>query len=254
MGPRIGPDTGPESGPGIGSAIGPKIGIVPYTEDASWRGWHRRASLVPTDCLEAVARAGGVPILLPAQWIPTHGLPPHRIDSQAVDITAWIDGLLLVGGPDIDPAHYRQAREPETDGIQPERDAWELALLRAALAVGVPILGICRGMQLLNVVRGGTLRQQTTGHRPVGATFEGMEIRLDVARLPGSTLGATTRGHCHHHQTVDVLGAGLVATAWSPEGIVEAIELAERPFTVGVQWHPEVGSDPRLFDALVRAC
>lgn len=223
----------------------PRIGVTTYQEHASWRGWHRRASLVPRDFLTPLVDAGALPLLL----------PPHGGAAEAVDLAQWLDGLLLVGGPDVDPARYGEQREPGTIGVEPERDAWELALLRAVLDADIPILGVCRGMQLLNVARGGTLRQNIADplHQPDGSRFGCIEVELAEDLLPGALLGSTTTVACYHHQAVDALGADLVVTGRSKDGTVESLQLAGREFVLGVQWHPEVGTDPLLFKAFVQA-
>jgi gamma-glutamyl-gamma-aminobutyrate hydrolase PuuD len=200
---------------------------------------------VPRDYLDPLAAAGALPVLL----------PPDGGPADAVDLAEWLDGLLLVGGPDIGPANYAGVPAPRTAGVQSERDAWEIALLRAALDAGISVLGVCRGMQLLNVVRGGTLCQDIAApaHQPAGSRFGTVEVRLDPDRLPGALLGEATTVACYHHQGVGRLGADLVATGWSRDGTVEAVQLTGRAFAVGVQWHPEAGSDRRLFAAFVRA-
>ncbi|MEA2136977.1 MAG: putative glutamine amidotransferase [Solirubrobacteraceae bacterium] len=231
--------------PSRGARRSPRIGVTTYQEDASWRGWSRRASLVPRDFLDPLAAAGALPLLL----------PPDGGAAEAADLAGWLDGLMLVGGPDVDPACYGDAPQPGTGGVQPDRDAWELALLRAALAAGIAILGVCRGMQLLNVVQGGTLCQDIgdPAHQPAGSVFGEVEVALAGERLPGSLLGPATSVACYHHQAVDVLGADVVATGWSAGGVVESLQLDRPEFVVGIQWHPEVGSDARLFEAFVRA-
>jgi gamma-glutamyl-gamma-aminobutyrate hydrolase PuuD len=221
----------------------PRIGVTTYREDASWRGWNRCASLVPRDFLDPLA--GALAVLL----------PPAGGPAEAADLAGWLDGLLLVGGPDVGPANYAAPADPRTAGVQPERDAWELALLRAALDADIPILGVCRGMQLLNVARGGTLRQDIAApaHQPDGSRFGSVEVTLDSERLPGALLGGAVTVACYHHQAVDVLGADVLATGWSADGVVEAVQVAGREFAVGVQWHPEVGADPLLFKEFVGA-
>ncbi|MGH3861642.1 MAG: gamma-glutamyl-gamma-aminobutyrate hydrolase family protein [Actinokineospora sp.] len=222
----------------------PRIGVTTYQEDASWRGWKRRASLVPRDFLDRIAASGGLPVLLPPDGGPT----------EAQDLIAWLDGLLLVGGPDIEPSHYGQGAEPATSGVQGDRDAWELALTHAAIDAGLAVLGVCRGMQLLNVVRGGTLRQDIgkPEHQPDGSRFGAVDVALDAERLPGALLGTGVEVSCYHHQGVGQLGDGVIATGWCKDGGVESIQLGDREFVVGVQWHPEVG-DPQLFKAFVHA-
>ena len=233
--------------PADGPARTPRIGVTTYQEDASWRGWHRRASLTPRDFLDPLVSAGALPLLL----------PPDGGPAEAADLAGLLDGLLLVGGPDLDPARYGRPREADTTGVQPERDDWELALLAAALDADLPVLGVCRGMQVLNVVRGGTLRQDLAdpGHQPAGSTFGVTEVRMAGDLLPGTLLGQAATVACYHHQGVDRLGDGLVATGWSEDGTVESVQLPDRAFAVGIQWHPEVRPEfrSRLFAALVAA-
>lgn len=223
----------------------PRVGVTTYQEDASWRGWHRRASLVPRDFLDPVAAAGGLPLLL----------PPDGGRAEAADLVAVLDGLLLVGGPDVDPELYGRPREPGTSGVEPARDRWELALVRAALDADLPVLGVCRGLQLLNVACGGTLRQDLAdpAHQPDGCRFGRVDVRMSADLLPGTLLGTVATVPCYHHQAVDALGAGLVATGWSADGTVESVQLAGREFVVGMQWHPEVHADARVFAGFVGA-
>lgn len=223
----------------------PRIGVTTYQEDASWRGWNRRASLVPRDFLDPIAAAGGLPILL----------PPDGDRAAARDLVAWLDGLLLVGGPDVDPGRYGRERESGTGDAQGDRDSWEIALAEAALDADLAILGVCRGLQLLNVVCGGTLRQEIgrPGHQPEGSKFGSVEVTLDERLMPGALMGAATEVSCYHHQGIERLGAGLVATGWCADGGVESVQHSTRDFVVGVQWHPEVGGDSRLFKAFVHA-
>lgn len=193
--------------------------------------------------------AGGVPLLLP---------PAGRVQAAAAAVSA-VAGLVLTGGADIDPARYRAAQDSRTTGVQQERDAWEGYLLGAALTADIPVLGICRGAQLLNIAHGGTLYQHLPdqvghdGHRPTAGEFADTTVTLDPALLPGSLLGPTAATLCSHHQAVDELGAGLVATGWHSDGTIEAVCSPDRRFVVGVQWHPEAGDDLRLFQGLVEA-
>jgi putative glutamine amidotransferase len=227
----------------------PVIGLTAYSVSASWGVWHSEAVLLPRVYTDAVARAGGVPVLLP----PVAGV----IDA----VLPRLDGMLLAGGPDVDPARYGAERSPHTQAPVHERDDAEAGLLAGALGDGLPVLGICRGMQVLNVARGGTLHQhlpEVLGHEEhsaeVGA-FGSHPVRVK----PGSRL-ATLLGRLdvdgvptYHHQGVDAIGAGLVPTAWAEDGTVEALEDPELPFFVAVQWHPEMGQDPALFEGLVTA-
>jgi putative glutamine amidotransferase len=226
----------------------PVIGITTYAERTRFGVWDLDATVLPRSYSDAVARAGGVPVLLPP------------IGTGFAALVDRLDGLVLSGGSDVDPASYRQPAHPETTGIRPDRDGYEFGLLAAALAVDLPILAVCRGMQVLNSALGGTLRQHLPevlghdGHRPALGVFG--ECRMTL--LPGSRtveiLGAESTGHCHHHQALDAVGEGLVVTGTADDGTIEAVELAGRDFVLGVQWHPEQNSkDDRLFAALVRA-
>lgn len=229
------------------SASSPLIGITTYVERARFGVWDTPAALLPRGYVDGVANAGGTPVLLPPAG------------TWTVDHLSRVDGLLVAGGADVDPARYGAAREPATGPARPDRDGSECGLIELALLTGTPLLGVCRGMQLLNVVLGGTLHQHlpdeigTTDHLPVPGTFG----RIGVEVAPGSRLagivGPRARVHCHHHQAVDRLGDGLVPVAWAGDGVVEAVELPGETFRVGVQWHPEEdGMDRRLFEALVR--
>ena len=224
------------------------IGLTAYCEDARWAYWHRPAVLLPANYAEQVFAAGGIPVLLP----PMPGI------AGAVD---RIDGLLLTGGGDIDPAQYGARPHPATGRVSGPRDAAELELLAAAEAAGTPVLGVCRGMQLVNVARGGTLTQHLAsdaGHAPAPGTFGAHPVRVAAGtRLAGilGADGAAAGVPTAHHQAVDRLGDGLVATAWAQDGVIEAVESSSAgdPFLLAVQWHPEAGTDPRLIEALVAA-
>ena len=235
----------------------PVIGITAYDDEAAWRNWNARAALLPYAYVDAVRRGGGRPVLL----------PPGGDDDEASATVAGLDGLVVSGGPDVDPARYGQPRHPKTQPSVPLRDAWDLAVTGAALTQGVPLLAICRGMQILNVCRGGTLHQHVpdlAGHeRHEGG--QGYFGRHKVEVSPGSVLSGILPepGLCevptHHHQAVDLLGDGLQAVAWEEDGLIEAVEPGPTElgglsgFVLGVQWHPEQGDDMRLFAALVAA-
>ena len=281
----------------------PLIGITTYSDIAQWRDWSVPAAVLPRSYVDAVRRGGGRPVLL----------PPGGTAAEAATTVADLDGLVVAGGGDVDPSRYGAAMHPATGAPDAERDAWELAMLDCALEAGLPLLAICRGIQLLNVVRGGTLHQHlphVVGHEEhsgIGDDFGRHMVRIGAAGTIGRILppngppangpsangqgangpsangqgangrqGAAGRGAAgfdwpapdghwievatHHHQAVDRLGAGLVATAWAADGTVEAVEFADAPgsagpagFAIGVQWHPEETGDPRLFRALARA-
>jgi putative glutamine amidotransferase len=226
----------------------PVIGLSAYCEDARWAYWHKPAVLLPANYAEQVAAAGGIPVLLP----PLPGI------AAAV---RRLDGVLLTGGGDIDPGRYGAQPHPATSRVSQARDTAELEMLDAAVAAGKPVLGVCRGMQLVNVARGGTLCQHLrgdAGHTPSPGTFGSHPVRIEAGSRLAGILGANGAGvdvPTAHHQAIDRLGDGLVATAWAEDGVVEAVEHAGAggPFLVAVQWHPEAGEDPRLIKALIAA-
>jgi putative glutamine amidotransferase len=233
----------------------PVIGLTAYCEPARWAVWDAPAVLLPASYAEQVAAAGGIPVLLP----PVPGV------SGAL---ARLDGLILTGGGDVDPGRYGADPHPRTTRVSPPRDAAELDLAGAALTADLPVLGICRGLQVLNVARGGTLRQHLpdgTGHAAIPGTFGSHPVRIAPGTRLASILGgngaAASAGRpaldvpSAHHQAVDRLGDGLVAAAWAPDGVVEAVELDRDggPLVLAVQWHPEAGTDERLIGALVAA-
>ena len=224
----------------------PLIGLTTYREQAQWGTWHVPAVLLPASYADAVAAAGGEPVLLPT-------------GAVSADVVARLDGLVVAGGADIDPARYGRSPGPHTTVVRPERDESELTALAVALDHDLPLLAICRGMQLLNVALGGDLVQhlpdvETAGVHDPGA---GLYQRREVRTQPGSELhrllGPTAPVACHHHQALAVVAAELTPVAWAEDGVVEAVEAAGRRFCVGVQWHPEEGTDHRLFAAHVKA-
>jgi putative glutamine amidotransferase len=232
----------------------PLVGVTTYVADVRWATWERRSAVLPASYFELVAAAGARPLLLPP--------PSTAVGGPAVgaaDVVAVLDGLVLTGGGDVDPAAYGEQPGPEVGGVDPVRDESERALLGAALDAGLPVLAICRGCQVLNVHLGGTLHQHlpdivgNTDHRRVPMVFED----VDVETVPGTTaakvFGTTTSVRCSHHQAIRDLGDGLVVTARAGEGVIEAVELPAAGFVFGVQWHPEEGMDQRPFDALVGA-
>lgn len=226
----------------------PLVGITSYLEQAAWGFWQQPAALIPQLYVDAVTAAGAVPVLLPPQ--PVRGLASGLLDR--------LDGLVLAGGPDVAPDRYDAEPDPHTGAPHRERDAWEFELLRAALAADLPVLGVCRGMQVLNVALGGDLVQHLPdrigeqGHQVAPATFNRRPVRVSRGSRLGAILGERTEVLCYHHQAVDRIGANLRPVAWSADGTVEAIELPGARFALGVQWHPEADpADPRLFRSFV---
>jgi len=221
------------------------VGITTYYQEAAWGPWARRAAIVPATYVELVAGSGAQPVLLP----PCGG----------VDVVGALDALVLVGGGDVDPAAYGRPAHPATTGVDPARDTAELALLAAALDADLPVLAVCRGHQLLNVALGGTLFQHLPqvvgdeGHQPGPGRFAPMEVVTEPGSAIAAVLGERVAVACSHHQAVDAVGEGLVVSARSADGVIEAVELPGRRFTVGVQWHPEETGDRRLVDALLGA-
>ncbi|MFI6650753.1 gamma-glutamyl-gamma-aminobutyrate hydrolase family protein [Streptomyces sp. NPDC050529] len=224
----------------------PLIGVSTYlVASARWGVWDLPAMLLPAGYARLVREAGGVAVLL----------PPDS-PELAASVVARLDAVVVAGGPDVDPARYEAERDPRTGPAAPERDGWEAALIGAALESGTPLLGICRGMQLLNVALGGTLTQHLDGHTgPDGAT--GVFGSHPVTPVAGTLYASVAPGPCdvpaYHHQAVDRLGAGLVASAHAADGTVEAVERPGPGWVLGVQWHPEMGDDVRVMRALVAA-
>jgi putative glutamine amidotransferase len=223
-------------------------------ERARWSAWDQSAVLLAQNYVQAVQRAGGLAIMLPPD--------PAVVDDprQLLDL---IDGLLLAGGADIDPSSYAQRAHPETVDTVPERDVFEIALARGAIERDMPVLGICRGMQLINVSCGGTLVQHLPEHlghqehRRVLGSFDGADhdVALTEGSLAAGAAGETAHAtKSHHHQGVDRLGSGLQVSGVSTlDDLPEAVELPDRRFVLGVQWHPEADPASRVIGAFVDA-
>jgi len=224
----------------------PVVGITTYRETARWGVWNGPAVLVPADYVRQVSAAGGVPVLL----------PPIADDVEVLD---RLDALVLAGGADVDPSRYGADRSPRTGPASEDRDEAELALLAAAVERDLPVLAVCRGLQLLTVLRGGTLVQHlpdvvgSDAHVPSPGTYGDNAVRIQPGSRLAGLIGTEATWACHHHQAVDRLGDGLTAVAWAADGTLEAAELDGARFVVGVQGHPEVGGDARLFRGLIEA-
>jgi putative glutamine amidotransferase len=226
------------------------IGICAAIEQVRWGPWEETVTMAPRSYATAVQATGALALLLP----PGDGTAPDAVLDR-------VDALILTGGSDVDPAFYGAASHPETKDTWPERDRFELALARAALERGMPVLGICRGMQVLNLALGGTLVQHIPDlvghdhHRHTPGAFADHEVRLEPGSLAAAAAGAEqVTVKSHHHQGVDELGEGLAVTGWAvPDDLVEAIEVRDHPFALGVLWHPEEEERSRVVEALVAA-
>jgi putative glutamine amidotransferase len=229
----------------------PVIGVTSYSEPASWGAWTSvPAVLVPQRYTSMVQAAGGLPIVLPAL-----GDDPSPDDVDA--LLARVDGLVLIGGSDVESSRYGEQPHLLAQTPKVDRDATELMLATRARDK-IPVLGVCRGMQVMAVAAGGVLEQHLpdrighSDHSPAPAEYGVRVVEpRDGTRL-AAILGKRLEVNCHHHQGVATHPSYEVA-AWSSDGVVEAIESADSAFHIGVQWHPETGSDGRLFDALVTA-
>jgi putative glutamine amidotransferase len=223
----------------------PIVGITTYAEDARWGVWELPAALIPLAYVRAVEEAGGRALLVPPS---TEGV------EETLDA---LDGLLLSGGADLDPASYGAEAHPETDGVRPQRDRAELALLEGALARDMPVLAVCRGSQVLNVACGGDLVQHLPevvgheGHKEVPGVFADHEVEVLPETKLSDVVGGQAPVKSHHHQGFGRLGEGLREAARAEDGTVEAIEDPTRRFALGVLWHPEEAEDAALFRALV---
>jgi putative glutamine amidotransferase len=230
----------------------PVIGICSGLTDASWGLWNQRAALLPYAYMIAIQRAGGLALMIP---------PDPELERDPDQVLDLIDGLILAGGSDIDPSNYGAERHPQTKETVPERDATELALAKRAWERDLPVLGICRGMQLLNVALGGTLRQHLPDefghedHRRVPGSFDGADhdVRLAAGSLAAKAAGEEVHvTKSHHHQGIAEVGDGLEVTGHSTlDDLPEAVEAPGRRFVLGVQWHPEADERSSVIAALV---
>ncbi|MFG1791027.1 gamma-glutamyl-gamma-aminobutyrate hydrolase family protein [Nocardia sp. NPDC049149] len=225
----------------------PLIGLPTYAESARFGSWQVDSAVLHFSYVQMVVEAGGIPVLLPP------------VGVARPELVARLDGLLLTGGADVAPDRYGAPAHPLTY-TRPDRDDSEFRLFELARAVDLPILAVCRGLQVVNVAMGGTLIQhlpEVVGHAEHSGTDGGFTT-VQVTTVPGSRVaaivGPDVQANCHHHQAIDRLADGLIATAHAADGTIEAAEAPDGPFLVGVQWHPEVDAlDRRLTRALVAA-
>ncbi|WP_067690071.1 gamma-glutamyl-gamma-aminobutyrate hydrolase family protein [Nocardia jejuensis] len=224
----------------------PLIGLPTYSEPTRFGVWDVESAVLPRGYVDMTDAAGGIPVLLP----PTGTARPELLER--------LDGLVLTGGADIDPARYGAERDPATGGTRPDRDEFEFGLFALARDAGMPVLAVCRGLQLVNVALGGTLLQHLpdvlghTEHAHTPGAFGVTTVRTTPGSRVAEIAGARIHAHCHHHQAIDTLAPGLLATAHAQDGTVEAVETGSGPFLLGVQWHPEANAtDHGLMRALV---
>ncbi len=237
-----------------GSSSRPVIGLTTYLQQAQTGVWDVRASFLPAGYLDGVNLAGGIASLIPPQPVDT------EIASRILD---GLDGLIITGGRDVTPESYGQQPHPATDAAVPEdllRDELERALVMAAIGRGMPLLGICRGAQVINVALGGTLHQHLpdvighTHHQKGNAVFATSAVRTTPGSRLATLIGESSDAQCYHHQAVDRLGDGLVVSARDSDDVIEAVEIPGDSFVLAVQWHPEERLDDlRLFAAVVDA-
>jgi putative glutamine amidotransferase len=229
----------------------PLIGISAAVEPASFGPWLEELSvLLPVGYARAVQGAGGIAAMLP---------PDGQAADSPDELLDRLDALILGGGADIDPGSYGAEPEPQTGHTNPDRDRFEIGLARRALERDLPVLGVCRGMQILNVAAGGTLEQHLPvrlghkQHRPVPGSWSEHEVRLEPGSLAARAAGAERLSvKTHHHQGIGELGRGFETTGWTiDDDTVEAIEQPDRGFALGVLWHPEEDSEGRVIPSLV---
>ncbi|MGA2838384.1 MAG: gamma-glutamyl-gamma-aminobutyrate hydrolase family protein [Acidimicrobiales bacterium] len=240
----------------------PLIGVTSYRQDTRWWSWDRDAAVVPGVYLDMVVAAGGWPVLIPptGDGAGGDGAGGAAIVAAVVDpLLDALDGLVVIGGGDVSARRYGQEPDPRNGGVSDRRDELEFELLGAALERDLPILAVCRGHQVLNVLLGGSLIQQlpdvlgSTDHQPRAGAFGEVTVRTEPSTHVHRLLGSEAVVLCSHHQAIDALGESLLVSARSDDGVIEAVEVLGRTFAVGVQWHPEENGDVRLFAGLVDA-
>jgi len=230
----------------------PVIGITSYVEPASWAAWKDvPAALVPYGYVRQVHAAGGLAVVVPP-------LPDGADPGDAREVLSRLDGLILAGGVDVAPSRYDRQPHPTAQLPRPDRDASELLLARVTADDDVPVLGVCRGMQVMAVAAGGALEQHLPdrlghqGHSPGSGMYGEHPVEISPGSRLHAILGDRVTVATYHHQGVES-SPGYESVGWSPDGVVEAFEDAAAHFRLAVQWHPEVGADSRLFEALVAA-
>ncbi|XGX77711.1 Putative glutamine amidotransferase [Terrabacter sp. BE26] len=229
----------------------PVIGITAYVERASWGHWvDVPGALVPHRYVRQVEDAGAIAVVVPPR--------PDADDDTALEIVERLDGVVLAGGVDVAPELYADERHASVQASRPDRDSTELAIARATAEADLPVLGICRGMQVMAVAAGGRLEQHLPDrvgheeHSPGPATYGSHPVHMVAGTRLAAILGEEVDVPSYHHQSV-LSHPGYEPSAWAPDGTLEAMEDPTAFFRLAVQWHPEVGTDPRLFRALVEA-
>ena len=230
----------------------PVIGLTSYRQRGQTGVWDTEMAMLPAFYLEGVTRAGGIAVIL----------PPQQIDSlDARNLLSGLDGLVVTGGRDVEASRYGHEPHPQAEKPDRLRDLLEDELISAAIQMNLPFLGICRGAQMLNVNRGGTLIQHLPDlvgdnrYQPGGGNFAHMQMAVRAGSKLSEIVGdSVSNAALYHHQAIDEPGEGLMVSAYSPDGIVQAVEVENHPFGLAVQWHPEQTLDDlRLFEALVKA-
>lgn len=230
----------------------PVIAITTYVGPASWSAWRDKpAALVPHAYVQHVAAAGGIAVLLAP-------LPDGSTEDDAGDVLRRVDGLIIAGGVDVEPARYGREPHALAERPRPDRDESELLLARVSATEGVPLLGVCRGMQVMAVAAGGSLEQHlpdrlgSTHHAPGRGYYGSHPVSMAAGSRLHAILGGRVTVATYHHQGV-ADAPGYRSCAWADDGVLEAFEDPDAPFRIGVQWHPEAGDDARLFQHLVQA-
>jgi putative glutamine amidotransferase len=247
----------------------PLIGLSAYRQRTRWWSWDRDAALVPGVYLHMVVAAGGWPVLLPPPGAAdgrvttadgdAHAATGALVGAGVGPVLDALDGLVVIGGGDLAARRYGQEPDSRNAGTNDQRDELELQLLAGALDRDLPVLAVCRGLQVLNVLCGGDLVQHlpdavgSAAHQPAAGAFGPIAVTTEEGSTVWRLLGARTEVLCSHHQAIGRVGDGLVVTARGADGVIEAVEMPDRAFTVGVQWHPEESGDVRLFTGLVVA-